>query len=123
MDVLEIASAKEVNWALEVWMCSVQERQRVGLQSRKGEIIKSDSASKYMLALPVFTQDDTESNVKCSKYKKSKLFFFRYDSTWKDVKNRQFLKRNYILSSMNSGAFNCQLFISAVIMTVLQLCS
>jgi len=31
VDVLEIASVKEVNWALEVWMCSVQERLCVGL--------------------------------------------------------------------------------------------
>jgi len=41
VDVLEIASVKEVNWALEVWMCSVQERLCVGLQSRKGEIMSN----------------------------------------------------------------------------------
>jgi hypothetical protein len=34
VDVLEIASVKEVNLALEVWMCSVQERPSVGLQNR-----------------------------------------------------------------------------------------
>lgn len=65
MDVLEIVSVKEVNWALEALMCSEQERLCVGLQSRKGEInVKSDSGSKFILALLAFTQDATEINVK-----------------------------------------------------------
>lgn len=36
MDALEIAFAKEVNWALEVWMCGVQERPCVDLQKKEG---------------------------------------------------------------------------------------
>jgi len=35
VDVLEIASVKEVNWALEAWMCSVQERLCGGLQKER----------------------------------------------------------------------------------------
>lgn len=31
MDAPEIAYVKEVNWALEVWMCGVLERPRAGL--------------------------------------------------------------------------------------------
>lgn len=62
---------KEVNWALEVWMCSVLERLCVGLQKQKGgDNVKSDSGSKFILALLAFTQEATEINIK---YFQSKL--------------------------------------------------
>jgi len=51
VDVLEIASVNEVNWALEVWICSVQERLCVGLQSRKAEIMSNQIPKVNLLWL------------------------------------------------------------------------
>lgn len=118
------------SWKLSLWRRWTGHRRRGCAACRRGCVwvykaerganVKSDSGSKFLLALLAFTQEATEINVK---YFPSKLVVtIKYQNVFQIWHNKQ-MRKVKLLSCKNSGAFNCQHFISTLTMTDVGFCS